>query len=104
MALLKGAKGPETVREALADFYAGQPLISVATAEESEAMGKLYGNAKAGTDSLALIVAGNEARITVTALFDNLGKGASGAAIQNMNILLGLPEETGLALAERSTP
>ena len=97
-ALLKGAKGPETVREALADFYAGQPLIHVATAEETDALGKLYGNAKAGTDSLALIVAGNEQRITVTALFDNLGKGASGAAIQNMNLALGLPGETGLVL------
>ena len=97
-ALLRGARGPETVREALADFYAGQPLIHVATAEETEAYGKLYGNAKAGTDSLALIVAGNEARITVTALFDNLGKGASGAAIQNMNLALGLPGETGLVI------
>ncbi len=97
-ALLKGAKGPETVREALTDFYAGQPLIHVATAEETEAMGKLYGNAKAGTDSLELVVAGNEARITVTALFDNLGKGASGAAIQNMNLALGLPSATGLVI------
>ena len=97
-ALLRATKGPETVREALADFYAGQPLIHVATAEEAEALGKLYGNAKAGTDSLALIVAGNEARITVTALFDNLGKGASGAAIQNMNLALGLPGETGLVI------
>ena len=41
-------------------------------------------------------VHGNEERIILTARFDNLGKGASGAAIQNMNIALGLPEETGL--------
>lgn len=97
-ALLKGAKGPETVREALADFYAGQAFIHVATAEETEAHGKLYGNAKAGTDSLELVVAGNEARITVTALFDNLGKGASGAAIQNMNLALGLDPAEGLVI------
>ena len=41
-------------------------------------------------------VYGNEDRILLVSRFDNLGKGASGAAIQNMNVLLGLPEETGL--------
>ena len=57
---------------------------------------KIYGNAKAGQDTLEIIVAGNDEQFTVTALFDNLGKGASGAAIQNMNILLGVDETTGL--------
>jgi N-acetyl-gamma-glutamyl-phosphate reductase len=42
------------------------------------------------------VVSGNEERTTVTALFDNLGKGASGAAVQNMNLMLGLDEATGL--------
>ena len=60
--------------------------------------GKLYGNAKAGKDTLEIIVAGNDEQFTVTALFDNLGKGASGAAVQNMNIMLGLDETTGLTL------
>ena len=45
---------------------------------------------------LRLIVCGNDDRTTVTALFDNLGKGASGAAVQNMNIMLGLEETAGL--------
>ena len=96
--LLRGAPGPETVREALADFYAGQPLIRVADAAETAALGKLYGNAMTGRDSLKLVVAGNAERFTVTALFDNLGKGASGAAIQNMNIALGLDPVAGLVL------
>ena len=56
----------------------------------------LYANELAGTNYLRIIVCGNEERISVTALFDNLGKGASGAAVQNMNIVLGLDETTGL--------
>ena len=59
---------------------------------------KLYANAVAGRDTLTLIVAGNDDQFTITALFDNLGKGASGAAVQNMNLMLGLEETTGLAL------
>ena len=47
---------------------------------------------------MQITVSGNEERILVTARFDNLGKGASGAAIQCMNACLGLPEETGLNL------
>ena len=47
---------------------------------------------------MLLIPAGSDEQITITALFDNLGKGASGAAVQNMNLILGLPEETGLDL------
>ena len=95
---LKGGATLAQVREALADFYAGQALISVASAEAAAAYGKLYGNAKAGTDSLELVAAGNDERVTVTALFDNLGKGASGAAIQNMNLALGLDPAAGLVL------
>ena len=59
---------------------------------------KVYGNAKAGQDTLMIVVAGNDEQFTVTALFDNLGKGASGAAVQNMNIMLGLDEATGLSV------
>ena len=47
---------------------------------------------------MAITVCGNEDRILLISCFDNLGKGASGAAIQNMNILLGLDETTGLVL------
>ena len=51
---------------------------------------------KAGDNDLTIVVAGNDASFTVTALFDNLGKGASGAAVQTMNIMLGLEETTSL--------
>ena len=56
----------------------------------------LYANTLAGTNELRLFVCGHDAQLTVTALFDNLGKGASGAAVQNLNIMLGVPEDTGL--------
>ena len=47
---------------------------------------------------MEILVYGYEDQIGVTALFDNLGKGASGAAVQNMNIMLGLDEKTGLTV------
>ena len=59
---------------------------------------KIYANQWQGKDSLSLLVTGNDQRLTITALFDNLGKGASGAAVQNMNLMLGFPETTGLSL------
>ena len=58
--------------------------------------GFLSAGAYAGRDDMAVSVLGSEDRLLLVARFDNLGKGASGAAIQNMNLLLGLPEETGL--------
>jgi len=60
--------------------------------------GMIAGNSLSGKDSMEITVAGNEERILLISRFDNLGKGASGAAIQNMNILLGLDETTGLVL------
>lgn len=58
----------------------------------------LSANENAGKDSMTVYIAGNDERVLVISTFDNLGKGASGAAIQCMNIMLGLPEETGLSL------
>ena len=52
----------------------------------------------AGRDSLEIIVNGHGDQTMVTALFDNLGKGASGAAVQNMNLMLGFDETAGLTL------
>ena len=60
--------------------------------------GMLSSNALSGRDDMTVSVTGNPDRILLVARFDNLGKGASGAAIQNMNILLGLPESTGLTV------
>lgn len=59
---------------------------------------KIYANILRNKDCLSLVVTGNDRRFTVTALFDNLGKGASGAAVQNMNLMLGFEETAGLSL------
>ena len=58
--------------------------------------GTFYANSMAGTNRILLNVTGNDERVTITALLDNLGKGASGAAVQNMNLMLGFEENTGL--------
>ena len=84
------------VFEALAGHYEGQKIVSVAPLGGDESL--IYASTLAGKDSMRLIVTGHERQTMVTALFDNLGKGASGAAIQNMNIMLGLDETTGLEL------
>ena len=65
---------------------------------EEEKPANIYANTLAGTNNLEILVYGYEDQIGVTALFDNLGKGASGAAVQNMNIMLGLDEKTGLTV------
>ena len=95
MESLTGVSTVAEVREKLAAYYAGGAMVTVAEGTDTA---KLYANAVAGKDTLTLIVAGNDEQFTVTALFDNLGKGASGAAVQNMNLMLGLEETTGLAL------
>ena len=59
---------------------------------------KIYADMLRGKDCLSLILTGNDGRFAVTALFDNLGKGASGAAVQNMNLMLGFEETKGLVL------
>ena len=93
MSQLKGVATVAEVREKLQAYYAGQKMVTVSAAADTA---KIYGNAKAGQDTLEIIVAGNDEQFTVTALFDNLGKGASGAAVQNMNIMLGFEAVTGL--------
>ena len=93
---LRGVSSLHDVWKALSDYYAGQKLVRVAP---EGADGKLYGAGKAGDDDLTLTVAGNDGQLTVTALFDNLGKGASGAAVQNMNLMLGFEETEGLSLS-----
>ena len=89
---------PQAVREILSEHYEDQPLVKVSPLNWGEPM--IAANTMAGRDALTLIVCGSEdgERTTVTALFDNLGKGASGAAVQNMNLMLGFEETKGLAL------
>ena len=95
MSQLSGVSTLQEVWQKLSDYYAGSTMVQVLDSLETA---KVYANAKAGQDTLALIVAGNDEQFTVTALFDNLGKGASGAAVQNMNIMLGLDETTSLSV------
>ena len=78
--LLAGHPGAREVRERLAEYYAGETFVRVASFEEKP--GTLYANALAGTNFLEIHVCGDETNVTVTALFDNLGKGASGAAVR----------------------
>ena len=95
MSQLNGVSTLAEVRQKLADYYGGQTLVRVADTTDTA---KLYANAQAGKDTLVLYAAGNDEQFTITALFDNLGKGASGAAVQNMNLMLGFEETTGLNL------
>lgn len=78
----------------LSAHYREEKLVQVAPFGGEEPM--IYASTLAGQDSLRLIVCGREEQCTVTALFDNLGKGASGAAVQNMNLMLGFDETAGL--------
>ena len=80
-----------------ADYYRGEKLIRVDETNGAGLYGgMLAGNTMAGWDGLKIIVTGNDERIVVSAQFDNLGKGASGAAVQCLNIMLGCEEDKGL--------
>lgn len=94
--LLACDKSAQAVWETLADYYKDQTLVKVAPFGWQAPM--IAANTMAGKDSLTLIVNGTDTHTTVTALFDNLGKGASGAAVQNMNLMLGFPETEGLTI------
>ena len=83
------------VRRIYAEYYTG-PLIHFNEAADEK--GFLSAAAFSGRDDMEITVTGNEDRILLVSRFDNLGKGASGAAIQNMNIVLGLPETEGLEI------
>ena len=97
---MPGAPKVADVHAALADAYVGSPIVSVASLDESGAMAQVRIEHVGATDRLALFVFGNEAtgQARLVAALDNLGKGAAGAAVQNLNILAGLPETAGLRL------
>ena len=97
--LLNGKPSLQEVQEKLAAFYEGEPFIQVMPlGKEEETNGFLAGNARSGWDGLEIFVTGNEDRILISSRFDNLGKGASGAAIQCMKIVMGVDEKKGLNL------
>ena len=86
------------VRELLAEYYAGERFVKVMPypADDFLKNGYLTFTDCNGTNNLEIFVFGGKDRILLSARFDNLGKGASGAAVQNMNIMLDIEESTGL--------
>lgn len=97
--MLTKKETPESLLNYYTEYYKNQQFIKVSAVDDEIAVGGfLAGNGLAGWDGLKIYVTGNEERIVVSAQFDNLGKGASGAAIQCMNIILGCDEAKGLNL------
>ncbi|MBW1962271.1 MAG: N-acetyl-gamma-glutamyl-phosphate reductase [Deltaproteobacteria bacterium] len=96
--LLNKEKTPLGIHRTLAAWYEGQRFVSVMPFQEESSLdgGFLDATACNGTNRLEIFVFGNEEQVLISSRFDNLGKGASGAAIQNMNIMLGVDEGVGL--------
>jgi N-acetyl-gamma-glutamyl-phosphate reductase len=97
---LAGGATAARLREILAESYAGSPIVRVADAATTSALSSLDIEHCAGSDRMELFVFANEAsgQVRLVAALDNLGKGAGGAAVQNLNLMAGLDEATGLAL------
>lgn len=89
----------ERLHGALVEAYEGQRFVEVAEIDETEAMTGIEPEGLNGTNRMRLHVFGDRGgeQARLVALLDNLGKGASGAAVQNLNIMLGLDEATGLS-------
>lgn len=97
LAAIPGAAAPDALREALKAFYAGSQLVRVQDGVPDEI---LLRRSDAPRDGLDLYVFGSKdgTQARLVALLDNLGKGASGAAVQSLNLMSGLPETAGLRL------
>jgi N-acetyl-gamma-glutamyl-phosphate reductase len=85
------------VHAVLSRAYEGERFVSVAMLEEAASIKTLDPEGLNDTNRMKLFVFGNDEETRLVALLDNLGKGASGAAVQNLNIMLGLEEAAGLA-------
>jgi N-acetyl-gamma-glutamyl-phosphate reductase len=98
LAALPSSPSVEVVHGALAEAYAGCRFVEVAELEATEAMTGIDPEGLNGTNRMRLHVFGDRAgeQVRLVALLDNLGKGASGAAVQNLNLMLGLDEGVGL--------
>ncbi|HEY0105273.1 MAG TPA: N-acetyl-gamma-glutamyl-phosphate reductase [Rhizomicrobium sp.] len=96
---LPGSPKAADLQAVLADTYAGRRFVDVAGPAEAAAAKSLDAEMLRGTNRLKLYVFANEStgQARLAAVLDNLGKGASGAAVQNLNLMLGLAETTGLA-------
>lgn len=97
--MLAARQKPELIHDFFTDYYKNKPFIKVMPfGAEAEKKGFLSGIDCSGWDGLRIYVTGNGERVVLSAQFDNLGKGASGAAIQCLNLMLGCQEEEGLNL------
>lgn len=98
LSAMPGAASVDALREGLASFYAGSAIVRVAQAGTPAEM--LLRGSMAPSDALTLHVFGSPdgTQARLVAVLDNLGKGASGAAVQSLNLMAGLPETAGLAL------
>ncbi len=88
----------EEVHHIMETHYQGQSLVKVMELQGSQSLedGFLPANTLAGTNRMEIFVCGNDEQILLASRLDNLGKGASGAAVQCMNIMMGMEETTGL--------
>jgi N-acetyl-gamma-glutamyl-phosphate reductase len=84
------------LRDIFADYYRDEPLIHVMEGAPED--GTIAANTLAGRDDLEIWITGNPEQALLMARFDNLGKGASGAAVQCLNLMLDRPESAGLKL------
>lgn len=91
---IKADAPKELVEKVMREYYAGEKMISVV--DEADEGGFIFADRLALSNRLEISVEGSDDNIILVATYDNLGKGASGAAIQNMNIRLGIEEEKGL--------
>lgn len=96
--LLRRSISGQALRDLLAEHYAGASFVQVMPYDTADLLyaGRLDPQALNGTNTLQLFVFSNGEQHLIVSRLDNLGKGASGAAIQNMNVMLGLPEELSL--------
>lgn len=98
LSAMPGAATPEALREALAQFYAASPVVHMGAQPEGGEL--LLRASNPGGDRMELFVFGNAdgGQARLIALLDNLGKGASGAAVQSLNLMAGLDQTAGLSL------
>ena len=94
---LEGGWSADSLRALYEDYYGGSPVVTLRPAG-APSCGFIGSNNLSGADGLQIFVNGNSGQFMLSARLDNLGKGASGAAVQNMNLMLGFEETAGLAL------
>lgn len=86
---------PNDVRKALMEYYSDSYFVKILPEDEPQD-GFIGANNLSGTNFMEIFVGGNDDRLIINARLDNLGKGASGAAVQCLNIMMGIDEKTGL--------